>query len=161
MTTEERRELDAAVAVRLMGWQWFRSKTSGRCMLQPPERDGWVRSPWGEGYAEAVEGVPPLGERFSDWDECGRIRGPHGRVVATGLPRFSADIAAAWQVHQVMCAELFSNRLAYYRELQLIASKGYVGTVQWPDALTVLAERMPEAICLAALKATEKKAGAV
>ncbi len=159
MGASERRELDAVVAVRLMGWQWFRSRTSGRCMLQPPERDGWVRSPWGEGYAEAVEGVPPLGERFSDWDDGGRNL---TRAVTTwGLPRFSEDIAAAWQVHQVMCGQLFSERLAYYRELQLIASKDSIGTVLWPDVLTVLAGRMPEAICLAALKATEKKAGAV
>ncbi len=75
---------------------------------------------------------------------------------------YSTDIAVAWMVHQKICSLSFSKRQSYYRHLKVIASeqlRDETGEerlfVQWPDVLTVLKDKMPVAICLAALRASK------
>jgi hypothetical protein len=71
--------------------------------------------------------------------------------------RYSTDIAAAWEVHIAMCDRPFSVRRRYYEAMQQHATfhtdLGHRHTAAWPDVLTVLRNRFPEVICLAALEA--------
>jgi hypothetical protein len=75
------------------------------------------------------------------------------------LPDYSTSIAAAWQVHQHCCQQIFSKRRAYLMALgELLCLKqdanGKEYNVAWPDAIMYLS---PEIICLAALAAVEGK----
>jgi hypothetical protein len=71
------------------------------------------------------------------------------------IPHYFTDIAAAWEVHLEACSWLFSKRRQYLRALQEQARTENGELVAWPDVLVVLRDRMPEAICLAALEVSK------
>src|SRR3990167_11197982 len=94
---EAGRELDAAIAVKLFGWEWWVEKTlrfgkQERFMgLFPPDDPKYAR--WN--FSEAVfERTDRTYRRFSDWDRCGSINTDYSR----GVPRYSTDIAAAFDM---------------------------------------------------------------
>jgi hypothetical protein len=70
------------------------------------------------------------------------------------MPLYSTDIAAAWTVFQDQRRQLFSKRMAFFRQLGRLLQKhpelksGCL--VAWPDAMMFLT---PEKICKAALLA--------
>ncbi|OWK34353.1 hypothetical protein [Fimbriiglobus ruber] len=72
------------------------------------------------------------------------------------VPAYSTEIALAWKVHQVACGWILSRRHAYLQAIQGQAtfSDGQM-IAAWPDVLVVLRDRFPEAICRAAIRATE------
>ena len=67
----------------------------------------------------------------------------------------STNIKAAWKVFLLMCDRPFSKRRRFFDALQREAALSGGGVAAWPDVLVVLRNRMPEAICRAALAATE------
>jgi hypothetical protein len=93
-------------------------------------------------------GLPTTESRFLGW---------------SSVPLYSAHIQDAWDVfrhihHDPNHHWLFSRRQAFYRALQEqtrqeVPGTGEIVTVAWPDVLAVLADKMPEAICRAALLA--------
>ena len=74
-------------------------------------------------------------------------------------PKYSTDIKAAMEVFKKAMGFLFSQRKAFFKELQNIATKladlDYPELVAWPDVLMILVKQdvLPKAICHAALKA--------
>lgn len=76
------------------------------------------------------------------------------KTPATMIDTFSADMAAAWKVHEKACGWIFSKRQRYYDHLRAYANSivnPEGGRIDWPDVLTALQGCMPEAICRAAL----------
>ena len=83
-----------------------------------------------------------------------------GKVVVHRFPAgyawltpYSTSIADAWLVFQFMCSQLFSVRRKFFRALQAQTVTSDGDLVTWPDVLVVLRDRLPEAICKAALEA--------
>lgn len=72
------------------------------------------------------------GHRYCKW--CG------------DYPNYSENIADAWEVFNFMLNKSFMERMKYYVALQEIANG-----VPYPETLVVLKDKMPEAICKAAL----------
>ena len=127
----------------------------------PPAEAPWthVRSVWHESYEEArtayrayhtrVHGSGARG--IVDPDEfdpalCWWQDGWGSRTVGD----YSEDIAEAWIVVSHVQRWNYSARCQFFDELQSLASTPS-GNVYWPDVLTALADRMPWAICVAAL----------
>jgi hypothetical protein len=74
------------------------------------------------------------------------------RGIASECPCYSTDIAAAWEVRNIVHEWIFSKRLAFKRELQLAVSQRVGGRyVLAPEEIILLVE--PVDICLAALMA--------
>lgn len=134
MTDTELREIDAQVHREVMGIVWDET----RCRVC-----GWPIVPEGEQGCWASNcGMRPLPERRADEPA-----------------KYSTNISHAWNVHQLICGRLFSVRRRYYAALQEIASEGCSFIVAWPDVLTILRDRLPLAICLAAMKAVRGDMG--
>jgi hypothetical protein len=75
MTDTAGREMDAWIAEHVMGWEWWRSRHTGRrCLYAPGKNEEWMQ--------ELATGDEPL---VADW-----------KMIS--IPRFSADIAAAFEV---------------------------------------------------------------
>lgn len=69
------RDLDVLVLEKVLGYQWWRSSSSGnRCLFPPGKKPGW--------FNELADGTEPL---VSDWKMM-------------RIPACSTDIAAAWEV---------------------------------------------------------------
>lgn len=66
---------------------------------------------------------------------------------------YCTDIAAAWEIHHIMCKALFSTRREYLKKIQHYSWMKTGLTVAWPDVLVVLKDDLPDAICLSALLA--------
>ncbi len=89
-------------------------------------------------------------------------KGPPGTITLSfyehSLPKYSTDIAAAWEVFQKIHSMVFSKRKAFMEEVQrLVSARANEHsalerdfTMAWPD---VFWQITPEIICLAALKA--------
>ena len=99
LAAEEARKLDAEVAVEIMGWAWMQNTHTKKCAVIPPE--GGVRerlngcdSDW-----ETLKTPPSASERYSDWDRAGLSRPARG-IVSIGIPYYSTDIAAAWDMEE-------------------------------------------------------------
>jgi hypothetical protein len=103
-----------------------------------------------------LESPERLAEYIDGYVEANTVDG-HGLTVPNRVPHYSTDIAAAWEVHIAMCDRPFTVRRRYYEAMQQHATfhtdLGHRHTAAWPDVLTVLRNRFPEVICLAALEA--------
>lgn len=126
MTLKAGRELDAQIAVEVMGWliTWPVSGVTKDAPPSDPEQCIW-------------RGWP---------NETSRLRGESPEV-----PRYSTDIAAAWQVVTML------NSKGYVLGLEAEASYAYAvfkAHPAYPSSQT-RAETVPLAICLAALKVIE------
>lgn len=110
---------------------------------------------------------------YQDWFWVAS-RDSTGVRLGTRLPKYSIDMAQAWAVHRLVCGWSFSRRQQYFASLQdqasaitnktnrqAMAPERYADMlVMWPDVLCILVDRMPEAICRAALVANgEQKCG--
>lgn len=150
------RDLDAVVAVRVMGWEWLERLEDlyqrPRKVIYPPLGPDWIRFNY---FWDKYSPAQPTTERFSDWDECcKRVDG------ATGMPRYSTDIAAAMEVVEKMreswSVEIYCDFPD--REWNVTFCKRDP-EAQWiqTDTHSVDSESLPEAICRAALIATREK----
>ena len=74
---------------------------------------------------------------------------------AEWCPKYSTDIAAAWEVFQTACGWLFSKRRRFFHDLQREAALEDGSLVAWPDVLARLCDRFPLAVCRAALRTME------
>jgi hypothetical protein len=74
----------------------------------------------------------------------------------TKPPDYSGDVGLAWSIFLKIVNNSFEIRRQFYSELQMIAIESAGGDclISWPDVLTVLGEKMSEAICQAALRIT-------
>lgn len=139
MSLKAGRELDALVAEKVMGWQWWRMVAApDKRFLQPPERLPVTSGPSAMEPADGTETV--IGQAY--------------------VAEFSTSIAAAWTV-----VEAFTSKGKHW----LLGTADYDGQCYianhdseclmcegWPDDadfISVAASTMPEAICLAALRA--------
>jgi hypothetical protein len=142
------RELDAAVAEKVMGWEWLErlnggSKGTSRKAIFPPEDSDWVRVNFNaDHWRPAQNGT----ERFSDWDDC--CRSPDGDY---GMPCYSTNIAAAMQVVE---------RFPEWTIFKVDDSENSTASVEYHvevtndcRVFTCRAASVPEAICRAALAA--------
>lgn len=135
------RELDALVAEKVMGWMWKRDQDfnagTGRAM-GPPYR--FLVAPDDDLFA----GMEP-----ANGDEVVRQRGWHPPP-----PRYSTDIAAAWQLWPVVHGWLFSRRRVFWHQLQMQATTtDGTHVLAWPEALLATHADFPAMICRAALAA--------
>lgn len=91
------RGLDAAIAERLFGWEWWERPDDNngtiRKVLFPPLNSGWLRYNFNPCDWKPAQ---PSTELFSDWDDCCRRESDH----ALGLPYFSSDITAAMEAEE-------------------------------------------------------------
>lgn len=119
------RELDAIVAVQVMGWRYTtQAPPDASCPTNPDT--GWWISPTGKAQCATC------------------VDDPH--------PAYSTEIAAAWEVfHHVMRTWYFSQRDAFFDALRDEATLKDGAKPEGLWALQVLKDRFPEAICLAAL----------
>lgn len=89
------RELDAAVAERIFGWQWWeRPSHNGKPrkgLFPPLEGSEWEPANFS---TEIFQPAKPGTERFSDWDRCAIRHHPNGRSFDVGLPHYRRDPAA-------------------------------------------------------------------
>lgn len=143
MTFDELRELDAQVAVKVMGWNVWESK------------HGYfnVELPTGERY------TPFFGKQIFKYDpETGKkLPKPNWWEDCQQIPFYSTDIGAAWEVIDVLwklrSARIIVVRLAYDRY------RVEVGGRQTADKKWVAdvaeADTAPLAICRAALLAVK------
>lgn len=109
----DNRELDALIAERLFDWRW---------MLVPSAKYGADQA-----YAILVHPQDPrqqawaltsaTSERWSDWDTASYWPDAEGMPLR-GLPHYSTDIAAAWQVVQAIAAATFSVRYFFMEALK-------------------------------------------
>lgn len=130
------RELDALIAIKVMGWARLGSLANSFAVKDV----AWA-----------------FGARW-----CSQCPNPKSvyRITPESATLWapSTDIAAAWLVFQEMRGRLFSTRTRFFAELGAIlqhppALKSGLG-VAWPDAMMYLT---PHAICLAALAAVEER----
>lgn len=128
---EAGRELDALVAEKVMGWRWISYNNNG-FILVPPDQHSRMKP-------EYV---------FQD---------KAGSREHAGLPRYSTDIAAAWEVveklHEIPGYEIIDIRLCSIGYAILAPMGNHMKSVS-------TAETAPLAICLAALKAVGQSGGA-
>ena len=151
------RELDALVAEKVMGWKWWKYPAPNRkqrllTIIAPPVKDG-------RGFANHIDRIwqpsDCLTPRFSDWDSI--MWSDDGfEIWQRGLPHYSTDIAAAWQVVEKLLEILpqggiHIEHLDYQGwSVSMCFKKAEGGWDGWVDAETI-----PLAICLAALAAAE------
>lgn len=132
------RELDALVAEKVMDFPIERFPEDGYSIMRVPGTN-WAA-------VETEYGIA----RYTEF-----------------LPAFSTDIAAAWEVLNRIHSQSverdqfwpFSKRSLFYHELEklcVVVDGDKTFEVAWPDALGIFRDRIPEFICLAALKAVEK-----
>ncbi len=107
--------------------------------------------------AEKIFDRPPSYYQCPHFDYKGRML---SFCSCPDLPRYSRDIAVAWQVHQTACEWLFSKRRMYLKNLQRAVSQRIAGhasvlestRISWPDVMIFL---QPEDFCRAALMVVE------
>ena len=144
---EAGRELDALVAVSVMGWH-KRERISGPDSVfalgtkmerwyAPNGREGAVRGTNSEGVVFTNEGLEPDG-----------ISAPHPLIG--GLPWYSTDIAAAWQVVEKVRTQGHFVEIDCLREQYEVYIDTNPAHTDEPSAYAPTAQH---AICLAALKA--------
>jgi hypothetical protein len=132
------RELDAAVAVVLFGWEWFAVERH----YEPPRgREMWrsLRDPKSGYYGvfPVARGDEPI------WDTYGQRP-----------PKFSTDIFAAWQVAEKMheggdCLNLSYQTGCFVGDVR---KRGWAAYFRMSEAYAA-ADTAPLAICKVALKA--------
>ena len=128
------RELDALVAEKVMGWRWVQV---------PKDCDGL-----NEGRCLAPVG---LDEKNHQWT-------PKGKISEYSGPRYSTDIAAAWEVVEKLCLSVCASApglggkpASYWVGFADMSGRFLVADLNNPSV--VCEETAPLAICLAALKA--------
>ena len=101
MDKAELRDLDARIAVRYFGWQWYRSsRASGQqiAVMWPPEDGLWIR--WNFDPAAQVIASPDGYRRGSDWDRLGTLKAQAEHGALRFLPHFASDLNAMWLLIQ-------------------------------------------------------------
>jgi hypothetical protein len=71
--------------------------------------------------------------------------------IKQSIYNYSTDISYAWDVFKEVSTWLFSKRRRFFQEIQSFTRTNSEAIIAWPDVLIVLKDRMPEAICKAAL----------
>lgn len=135
------RELDAAVAERVMGWDWFTAVNVN--VLVPPEHHWRVQRSWH---------IPGKHGEEDDIDSARFYDSRNGGKQAPVVPAYSTDIAAAWAVVEKL----------YDQGWRLEIMWGRLFWVEFQRAHAIAqatAPTAPEAICRAALAAMEKTHG--
>lgn len=149
------RELDAMVAERVMGWRWMKwaAVTDDPLSALVPPAEIYNRRHWRPSDVSA--------ERYYDWDTIGWT--DKADKFHSGFPRYSTDIAAAWDVAEKMQSELrevgsrggiCDVRLTVHRygpdgAYRVVFSKHPMRRLY----AAAWSKSLPHAICLAALKA--------
>ena len=148
------RELDALVAERVMGWEWLERATGNgnntRKALFAPLSSDWVRFNFDPAKWSPAK---PNTERFADWNQCCESRQRSTR----GVPRYSTDIAAAWQVVEHL---LHTRNLTFRIQGDNWFSECISYRARFGGRFFYDANSAPEAICRAALQATNTAASA-
>lgn len=145
-STDAGRELDALVAVQVMGWRWAR----------PSEpRAGYVH--FASLIAPGGFVAKYLTVVAADDDVLSRCEKP-----MDNLPHYSTDIAAAWsilaRIHGTSATAPewpFSRRMRLYAALEEVCATTTGCPVAWPAAMGVFHDQMPALICHAALSACD------
>lgn len=142
------RELDAAIAEKVMGW----ARVGADWHIKPQHRPSLDRP----------------GEVFDEWD----AKGPHDFLIPPGagihhrqgvsfcgceydgeIPPYSTSIEAAWQVVEQLATDEYWP--IYVKSIYRDHAPWFIVTAMLPNGMEVLdeADTAPLAICLAALKA--------
>lgn len=146
------RELDAEVAEKVMGWQWWERPDDKdgtlRKVLYPPENSGWRRYNFSETVWLPAQ---PTTELFSDWDDCcSREDDPFVR----GVPFYSTDIAVAMLVLDKFDDEWTICKMGGFDPPDIYDYQ--VDVTHNCLVFSAVAATLPEAICRAALRAAEQ-----
>lgn len=120
------RELDALVAVKVMGWQ--KAEFNGSCMVAPPLSDPRIH--WA-----------------AEWDEYGC---PHW------MPRYSIDLVAAWEIIENSRDFDLTREDDFYITKHGKNYRYYAEIYTKSDMGAAHGNTMPLAICRAALKAVSE-----
>jgi hypothetical protein len=147
------RELDAAVAERVMGWVWMSRINEGSAWLFPPDSKDVDTGKTG------IFGEPIFTRSYWPYSH-GSIVGPLttydgvSRKSESYEPHYSESIEAAMQVVEKMREQGWSFACTLYEGKLPYASfcKGTVATSRNAEA-----DSLPEAICRAALSAVDSQ----
>lgn len=125
------RELDALIAERVMGWEW-----------------------WHKGnYSQLIKG----GETWPEnpYFSLSKGKAQSGSADDSGMPHYSTDIAAAWLIVEHMRANVPSCRALRMESVPLGYMAAFYSRTNRLDRIGAFvgAETAPLTICLAALKA--------
>jgi hypothetical protein len=140
------RELDAQIAVRLMGWRWFAKKSEGLIALFPPDEEDRIM--FSADLFEDVTGREEEYPRFIDWDGVGDVKGKRG------LPHYSTDDAAALMVVDALMEREYDTTLRTIGTKHVFEMYKYARFVAAAEAWS-----RPEAICRAALACVAAEGG--
>lgn len=139
------RTMDATVAEQVMGWEWW-SDGKIRWLVHPTRAKAKrLRLPeWNESHPQV-----------ESWKGIRRGKPSDDIAHDAWTPHYSTDIAAAWEVAEVIRAKLFSIRKRFLDSLQeqtlhTVKGTGEIVVIAWPDVFWSVT---PEAICKAALMA--------
>jgi hypothetical protein len=124
------RDIDAEIAVKIMGFKWWRQKVRDLCIIAKSES-------YPPNFSfDLFEQIDTPTNLFSDWD-C-------------DLPRFSTDIAIAWRIVEKF--KMYEPQITWNDEMGVwncdFHKTEYFGKV---------ANTAPLAICWAALEAFAKE----
>lgn len=135
------RELDAAVAERVMGWEWFTAVNVN--VLVPPEHHWRVQRSWR---------IPGKHGEEDDIDSARFYDSRNGGKQAPVVPAYSTNIAAAWLVVEELTAHGLRLSLDMFGGDPWWAE---FADERWERGAQATAPTAPEAICRAALAAME------
>lgn len=155
MTAEELREIDARIAVEIMGWHWMK-KRNGMIAIFPPADAGWTLWNYREEDWEPADSGGDPSERFSDWYRVCSLHddasSPHRVALKEGLPRFSTDHNEFAEVLAEIGRRGDRYEMKYGERLCIEAVQ-----IDWVDEYVFRFETAPLPVkCAAALKAIEE-----
>lgn len=147
----EGRELDAAVAMRVMGWRWYcRTEGFTSWFFLPPE------TPVDADPETTMDKVGIHGRLTPNPEKAPKLR-PEGvpTTVKPRVPHYSTDIAAAWEVWgQLPESWALIRRVdGRYRCVPGTDYRGAFGVARHERGEGAIADTAPLAICRAALRA--------
>jgi len=147
---DDRFVFDAALAERLLGWQWFRDLQWDWVGLWPPDSPEWVRYNFPD-QAEPLDG-PGSYKLMPSWNVGGFLSsdGPN----RMGVPRFSSD----WRA-MAMCVDQMRSRGFWWKGTNFAAPDrpAHATFSTQTNTWSGQAETMPKATALAALAALTEK----
>lgn len=140
------RELDALVAVNVLGWRWVKFGRDQQLSAMVPPANIYDKPGW-------WHPSDPGASRYDDWDMI-HWEDSAGRLHH-GLPFFSTNIEAAWQLWDILVD------MKRYPTLQEGVDESgdvcvWLSLVN-PASIEVWADSVPHAICLAVLAALEER----
>lgn len=88
----ELRLLDAEVAIRCFGWQWWVHTKRDFLVLYPPQGTGWEAHNNGDWMRPATPEEIGSISKAADWDRCCSLWNEQGRALRMEVPRFSTSM---------------------------------------------------------------------